>query len=179
MGSSVGVSKVSSEVEFQQAIDLAFRYDTKILIEKTVIGDEVECAVLGNDQPKASVLGRIIPKADFYTYEAKYHDEDGTILEIPAKLPEDVSKRAREIALKTFRTLNCEGMARVDMFVSKDGEVLVNEINTIPGFTKLSMYPQLWEASGIPYTELITQLVGLAIERFEQKKILATSYEKI
>lgn len=176
MGSSVGVGKISSEAEFLQAIEVAFRYDTKILIEKAVLGDEVECAILGNEQPEASVLGRVIPKASFYTYEAKYSAGDGTVLEIPAKLPEEITKKAQAIALKTFKTLGCAGMARVDMFVTKDGAVLVNEINTIPGFTKLSMYPQLWEASGVPYSELITRLVELAMERFDRKQHLQTFY---
>lgn len=163
MGSSIGVSKVSAKEELLPAIDAAFRHDTKILLEKAIVGDEVECAVLGNDQPKVSVPGRIIPSADFYTYEAKYHDEDGTILEIPAKVSQNLARKVQELSLEAFKALNCQGMARVDMFVTEAGSVLVNEVNTIPGFTKFSMYPQLWEASGIPYTALITQLIELAM----------------
>lgn len=177
MGSSIGVSKVSEEKDLARAIDHAFEYDRKILIEKAVIGDEVECAVLGNEQPNVSVPGRIIPKTDYYTYKAKYNDEE-TILEIPAKLPIDVTQRVQSVALEAFKALCCEGMARVDMFVTHQGEVYVNEINTIPGFTKSSMYPQLWEASGLSYTALITRLIELAVERHEQRRHLQTSYEK-
>jgi D-alanine-D-alanine ligase len=149
MGSSVGVSRATNEEELEKAITQAFLYDRKVLVEAAVEGDEVECSVLGNANPKASVPGRIIPREDFYSYEAKYADEMGTILEIPAKLPEPVMKKVRETAIKAFQVLECEGLARVDMFVTKSGEVILNEINTIPGFTKVSMYPQLWEASGL------------------------------
>jgi D-alanine-D-alanine ligase len=175
MGSSVGVSKVEDSATLQQAIDLAFTFDRKILIEGAVEGDEIECSVLGNDHPKVSLPGRIIPQAKFYSYDAKYIDADGALLEIPAKLPAETIAKVQQIALKTFQTLCCEGMARVDMFLTKDGEVLVNEINTIPGFTKISMYPKLWEASGVPYKDLITRLLELAIERFEARQKLLTS----
>lgn len=176
MGSSVGVSKAENKEQLVDAISLAFTYDRKILIEEAVIGDEVECSVLGNENPKVSLPGRIIPQADFYTYESKYIDEHGAILEIPAKLPEHVIKKVQAAAIKAFQVLECEGMARVDMFVTKEGEVIMNEINTIPGFTKVSMYPQLWEASGLSYKDLISELISLAIERFQARQKLQSSY---
>jgi D-alanine-D-alanine ligase len=176
MGSSVGVSKVTKADDLVTAVDLAFRFDTKVLIETAIVGSEIECAVLGNEHPEASVLGRIIPRDSFYSYDAKYHDEDGTVLEIPARISADVAERARAVALSTFQTLGCEGMARIDMFASEDGRIIVNEINTIPGFTKFSMYPGLWEASGLPYPALITRLLRLAMERAEKRKALTASY---
>lgn len=174
MGSSIGVSKVKNEKELVQAVELGFRYDRKVLVEKAVDGDEVECAILGNEQPEASVPGRIILKADFYTYGAKYDEGEDTTLEIPAKLSNKLNKQVQEVAIKAYTTLECEGMARVDMFVTKQGEVLVNEINTLPGFTKLSAYPQLWEASGLSYTDLITELLELAIDRASKREKLLT-----
>ncbi len=178
MGSSVGVSKVTNEKEFKQAIKNAFDYDRKILIEAAVKGREVECSVLGNDKPIASVVGEIVVKDQFYSYEAKYIDENGAVLEIPAKISKKDQKRIQEIAIKTFKVLCCEGFARVDMFLKKNGQVLVNEINTIPGFTSISMYPKLWEASGISYTDLIDKLIQLAMERFEKEQRLKTNYLK-
>lgn len=177
LGSSVGVSKVKDEKEFEKAVKEAFTYDTKILIEEFVAGREIECAVLGNDDPIASVPGEVIPKHEFYSYEAKYIDEQGAAVEIPAKLSEDVIKKIQSLAVKTFQTLSCEGLGRVDFFLKKNGEILVNEINTIPGFTAISMYPKMWEASGISYTELIDRLIQLALERFEKEQKLKTSYE--
>lgn len=166
MGSSIGISKVTTAAELPAAIDEALRYDTEAIIEAAIIGDEIECAVLGNDQPRVSVPGRIIPSAQFYTYDAKYHDEDGTVLEIPAKIPDDVRERAQALALKVFTVLKCQGLARVDMFVTPQGKLYVNEINTMPGFTKYSMYPQLWEATGLSYAKLLTELISLAMLRF-------------
>jgi D-alanine-D-alanine ligase len=130
--------------------------------------------VLGNDQPVASVLGEILPRHEFYSYEAKYLDESGAVLEIPAKLPQEIADRIRQAAVKTFSVLCCEGMARVDFFLRNGDEIIVNEINTIPGFTRISMYPKLWEASGLPYSELIDKLIGLAMEKFEREKGLKT-----
>lgn len=171
-GSSVGVSKVRNKEEFLKAIEEAFRYDSKVLIEESIIGREVECSVLGNEHPIASVPGEVIPTHEFYSYEAKYIDENGAKLTIPAELPDSVAKRVQEIAIKAFQTLECEGMARVDCFMKENGDVLINEINTIPGFTKISMYPKLWEASGITYPELIDSLIQLALARFEREKSL-------
>ncbi len=176
MGSSVGISKVHDELSYHSAIELAFSFDLKIIIEEFIEGREIECSVLGNRKPIASVVGEIISSHDFYSYDAKYIDENGAKLIIPANLPEIVAIRAREIAITTFRILAAEGFGRVDMFLKKNGEVIVNEINTIPGFTKISMYPKLWEASGISYGDLIDRLIQLALERFEKEKKLRTSY---
>src|SRR6266699_203521 len=159
---------------FDLAIRDAFNYDNKILIEEAIKGREIECSVLGNDNPVASVPGEILPRHEFYSYEAKYLDENGAVLEIPAKLSSEISERIRQLAIKTFSVLCCEGMARVDFFLRNDSEIIVNEINTIPGFTRISMYPKLWEATGISYSELIDKLIELAIERFEREKRLKT-----
>lgn len=175
-GSSVGVHKVHNEKEFKNAIVDAFQYDRKILLEEFIEGREIECSVLGNDNPKASVLGEIIPHHEFYSYEAKYIDENGAGLKIPADIPDDTTKQIQDIAIKTFTTLSCEGMARVDCFLTENNKIYVNEINTIPGFTKISMYPKLWEASGLGYSELIDQLIQLAIERHIKSKSLKTSF---
>ena len=175
LGSSVGISKVNNEKEFKKAVDIAFKYDKKIICEESIKGREIECAVLGNENPVASIPGEIVVKSEFYSYETKYLDEDAASLEIPAKLPEETIKKIQEYAVKTFKVLCCQGMARVDFFLRNDTEIFVNEINTIPGFTKISMYPKLWEASGIPYTELIDRLIQLAIERFNKEQRLKTS----
>lgn len=174
LGSSVGIHKVRDREEFDRAVRDAFEYDNKVLIEECIDGREIECSVLGNDQPVASVLGEILPSHEFYSYEAKYLDESGAALEIPAKLPREISERIRQVAVKTFRVLCCEGMARVDFFLRNGDEIIVNEINTIPGFTRISMYPKLWEASGLPYSELIDKLIALAMEKFEREKGLKT-----
>ena len=170
MGSSVGISKVRGEAEFTAAIKEAFQYDTKIIIEEYIKCREIECAVLGNDDPAASVPGEVIPSHEFYSYDAKYLDENGATLEIPAKLDDECQSRIRELAIKVFQTLCCEGLSRVDFFLRENGEILVNEINTMPGFTKISMYPKLWEASGIGYTELISRLIELAMERHSKER---------
>jgi D-alanine-D-alanine ligase len=169
MGSSVGISKVHDESEYTAAIQDAFQYDTKIIIEEFIPGRELECAVLGNEEPAASVPGEVISSHEFYSYNAKYIDEKGAALEIPAQVSAETARRIQELAIKTFRVLCCEGLSRVDFFLKENGDVIVNEINTIPGFTKISMYPKLWEASGISYTELITRLIELAIHRFEKE----------
>lgn len=172
LGSSVGISKVNSKKEFDIAVDHAFLFDQKIIIEKNILGREIECAVLGNSSPKASHVGEVVTvndNHDFYSYEAKYIDANGSKTVIPADLTKELQKRIQNIALKTFKTLCCEGMARVDVFVTEDNEIVVNEVNTLPGFTDISMYPKLWGASGINYAELISQLLLLAIERFENE----------
>ena len=174
MGSSVGVSKVRNEAEFKKAVAEAFKYDTKILIEEFINGREIECAVLGNDEPIASVPGEIIANQEFYSYDAKYIDK-GSVAEIPAKIDKKTAKLVRKLAVKTFKVLNCEGLGRVDCFLTKQGEVYVNEINTIPGFTDISMYPKLWEASGITQGKLLDILINLAIERFNKEKKLKTT----
>lgn len=176
MGSSVGVSKVSSAEELAQAVESAFNYDTKIVIESFIPGREIECAVLGNEHPVASIPGEVIPHHEFYSYDAKYIDENGAGLEIPAQLPDDVIVRVQELAVKTFVVLECEGLSRVDFFLTPENKLIVNEINTIPGFTSISMYPMLWKESGISYPDLIDQLIQFAIERFEREQKIHTSY---
>jgi len=177
-GSSVGVSKVRTEEEFNKALEEAFSFDTKILIEEFIEGREVECAVLGNNQPIASRIGEIIAQQDFYSYEAKYLDENGAILNIPAKISEETEKQIQQLAIQAFQVLCCEGMARVDFFLTRNNQVIINEINTIPGFTKISMYPKLWEISGITYRDLIDRLIQLALEKHAKEQKLKTSYDK-
>lgn len=176
LGSSVGVNKVKDKSSCAKAVNEAFEYDTKIIVEEYIKGREIECAVLGNQRPIASCIGEVTPTHEFYSYEAKYIDEDGANLEIPAKISEQTVKEVQELAIKTFKVLSCEGLGRVDFFLKDDGELVVNEINTIPGFTKISMYPSLWKASGISYTELISRLIELAIERFERESKLKNSH---
>ncbi|MFZ5391935.1 MAG: D-alanine--D-alanine ligase [Patescibacteria group bacterium] len=172
MGSSVGVNKVNSQTEYIAAVKTAFSYDVKIIIEEFIAGREIECGVLGNSHPLASVPGEIVPTHEFYSYDAKYLDENGAKLEIPAKLSAKTTKQIQDLAIQTFQTLSCSGLGRVDFFLKDNGDILVNEINTIPGFTKISMYPKLWAASGISYPELIDNLIQLAIERFQQEQKL-------
>jgi D-alanine-D-alanine ligase len=175
-GSSVGVSKVRDAAGWAAARTEALRYDRKLLVEEFIQGREIEVAVLGNGDPQASVPGEIVPQHDFYSYEAKYLDENGAELRIPADLPPAVGARVRQLAVDTFVALECAGMARVDFFVCADGRIYVNEINTIPGFTKISMYPKLWEATGVPCTQLIERLLDLAIERHAREQQIETSY---
>lgn len=174
LGSSVGVHKIKTEEEFNAAIKDAFQYDSKIILEEYIEGREIECSVLGNLNPIASIPGEIIPTHEFYSYDAKYLDNNGAKLEIPAKVDEETVKRIQELSIKTFQTLCCEGMARVDFFLKPNGELLVNEINTIPGFTSISMYPKMWEASGIAFPELLDKLINLAIERHTRESKLKT-----
>jgi D-alanine-D-alanine ligase len=164
LGSSVGVSFAKDKESFDKAIVHAFKYDHKVVVEEKLKGREIECAVLGNRKPLASAIGEVIPKAAFYSFESKYIDADGAALDIPAKLDADTVARVQALAIKTYKLLECEGMSRVDMFLTESGELYINEINTIPGFTKISMYPKLWEISGVPYKELITKLINYAIE---------------
>jgi D-alanine-D-alanine ligase len=169
LGSSVGITKAHDESEFKHAVEKAFRYDNKILIEEYIAGREIECSVLGNENPIASVAGEIIAQHEFYDYNAKYIDEHGAVFEIPARLDQPIVKEIQELAIRSFKILCCEGMARVDFFL-KDDNIYVNELNTIPGFTRISMYPKLWQASGISYGDLIDQLIQLALERHEGEK---------
>ncbi|MGH7855347.1 MAG: D-alanine--D-alanine ligase [Candidatus Binatia bacterium] len=175
LGSSVGISKVSRKSELAGAIKKAFRYDNKVIIEEGIRGREIECSVLGNDKPVASLPGEIIVQHDFYSYDAKYLDDKGARLEIPARLPKTVVRKIQQTAVQAYRTLCCEGMARVDFFLRSNGQVLVNEINTIPGFTKISMYPKMWQASGLSYSRLIDRLIALALERARKEKRLSSS----
>lgn len=178
LGSSVGITKVHRKEELEKAIDLASSYDRKILIEEGLEGArEIECSVLGNDEPQTSVVGEVKPAGEFYDYDSKYIDQ-ATQLIVPADLPEEVSGKVKQIALEAFKAIDAAGMARVDFFVTKkENKIYLNEINTIPGFTSVSMYPRLWEASGVSYPELIDQLIQLALERYQDKKQNKTSYE--
>ena len=170
LGSSVGISKAHDEAELEAAVALARRHDEKVLVEEFVAGTEVECGVLGNVRPApiASVVGEIVPHAEWYDYAAKY-DAGGSDIIVPARIPEQTAARVQELAVDSFIATECEGMARVDFFVREDGDVVVNEINTIPGFTSTSVYAQLFEASGIPYRELLDRLIELALERHERR----------
>lgn len=176
LGSSVGIAKVKSKQDFEAAISQAFLYDRKILIEEFINGREIECSVLGNDHPIASLPGELIPQHEFYSYEAKYIDEEGAHFQIPVELPEEITKKIQEMAIYAYRTLCCEGMARVDFFLQANGDVVLNEINTIPGFTKISMYPKLWMASGLSYGDLLDRLIALAIERHAHEARLKTTF---
>jgi D-alanine-D-alanine ligase len=172
LGSSVGISKVHDASELEPAVALARRHDDKVLIEEGVEGVEVECGVLGNRDPIASVVGEIVAHADWYDYSAKY-DEGGMDLVVPARITPDADARVRELAVASFVATECEGMARIDFFVRPDGEVIVNEINTIPGFTATSVYAKLFEAAGISYPELLDRLIELALERHARRSQLA------
>ena len=177
LGSSVGISKAKDKKGLQAAIDLAFRYDRKIVLEEFVPCREIECAVLGNDTPIASVPGEIITGSqhEFYSYEAKYLDNEGQRIEIPANLPKEVSDKVRVLAVQAFQVLCCEGLARVDFFVTPDWKIYLNEINTLPGFTNISMYPKLFEATGIRYSDLIDKIIQLGLERFAAEQVIETN----
>jgi D-alanine-D-alanine ligase len=169
LGSSVGISIVKAPEDLAAAVDLALEHDEKVLLEEYVQGVEVECSVLGNEEPIASIPGEIVPLAsDWYDYEAKYAD-GGMELIVPPRISEEATRRVQELAVAAFVAADCEGMARVDFFVRDDGEVLVNELNTIPGFTATSVYAKLFEASGISYAELLDRLVQLALERRDRR----------
>ena len=176
LGSSVGISKAKSDADFDAAMDLALQFDRKVVIEAGVPNArEIECAVLGNDEPEASLPGEVIPSREFYDYEAKYLDDSSRTV-IPAHLNERETAEVRRLAIEAFKAVECSGMARVDFFLSRDtGKLFVNEVNTIPGFTTISMYPKMWEASGLPYPQLLDRLIQLAIERHAHKQQLRTS----
>lgn len=183
-GSSIGISKVKHPDELSVAIEEAFRFDTKILVEKGINAIELEVAVLesleSSNNPIVSVVGEIKPSHEFYSYEAKYLDENGADLLIPAPVSDDIKEQVKQTAKKLFLTLECEGMARVDLFLDKDTQkIYFNEVNTIPGFTQISMYPKLMDASGISYSELLTHLVKLAIKRHKNKSQLIRSCELV
>lgn len=164
LGSSVGISFVNNSTDYLEAVKYALEFDSKVIIEEKVEGREIECAVLGNDKAKASLPGEVIPKSSFYSYENKYLDENGALLHVPAQLEQNQTEAIQELALKCFNLLECSGMARLDVFLKENDVIIVNEVNTIPGFTNISMYPKLWEETGLPQTELISALIELAIE---------------
>jgi D-alanine-D-alanine ligase len=172
----VGISKVHNEGEYERSVKKAFAYDTKIILEEFIKGREIECSILGNEEICASLPGEVIPRHEFYSYESKYLDENGAALKIPAELPRGTIKKIQALGIKTFRTLCCEGLSRVDFFLQDDETLFVNEINTMPGFTRISMYPKLWEVCGISYKKLIDTLIKLAIRRYKKEKKLKTNY---
>jgi D-alanine-D-alanine ligase len=176
-GSSVGITKVVDLAALEAAVRHAFEFDIKILGEAAVVGREIELAVLGGNPPTVSVAGEIVVAHPdgFYSYDAKYIDEKGVTFELPARLSPAHERAAQDMALRTFEVLECEGLARVDLFLTRSGEFLVNEINTLPGFTAISMYPKLWALSGLPQQELVTRLIELAIERARRRAGLTRS----
>jgi len=169
LGSSVGISKARNREELIQAFELAFKFDRKVIIEEGIIGREIEVAVMGNDYPSCSAIGEILPKADFYDYEAKYQSAD-TGLAIPAQISEEVAERMKVEAIRSFKALDCSGLVRADFFLVNDQELLINEVNTMPGFTPVSMYPMLWQEVGMTYAEIIERLIELGIERHQEKQ---------
>lgn len=178
LGSSVGVSRAVDDASLRKAIDEALAWDEKAIVERGVPGvRELECAVLGNDDPEASCVGEIVVthRDGYYSYDAKYVDAEGSETQIPARVAPAIAERVRQLAVRTFRALGCEGLARVDVFLAPDGTVYVNEINTMPGFTAISMFPKLWAASGVEAKELVARLIELALERAERRARLRTS----
>jgi D-alanine-D-alanine ligase len=172
LGSSVGVSKVKSEAAFEKALEDSFRYDDSVLMEEFISGREVECAIMGNDPVEASYPGEIVisSKYDFYTFDAKYVDPEAVRIDVPAKIDAKIAEKIRETCIAAYKTLACEDFARVDLFVTEDGKIYINEINTIPGFTNSSMFPMMWNERGIGFTELITRLLDLAQQRYDWSK---------
>ena len=177
LGSSVGISKVNHLAEFERAVDLAASYDRKILVEDGIKGRELEVSVLGNENPKASLPGEVVPQADFYDYEEKYLRDTAELI-IPAVLPATVVDQVGCVAVTAFKAVDGSGLARVDMFINEKNHIIVNEINTLPGFTSISMYPKLWEATGISYVEVIDRLIDLALERHRDKQTIRTDRNK-
>jgi D-alanine-D-alanine ligase len=177
LGSSVGISKCKSRSDLIEGLRAAARYDRRVVVEKGIEAREIEVSVLGNDDPEASVPGEVVPSDEFYSYRAKYIDDTSELL-IPAPLDEATVEEARRLAVEAYKAIDCAGMARADFLLERDtGKLYINELNTLPGFTRISMYPKLWEASGLPYPQLADRLIELALERFEQKRRLVRSFE--
>jgi D-alanine-D-alanine ligase len=177
LGSSVGISKATGREELLRAVAEAFQYDRKVIVEEGVDAREVEVAVLGNDEPQASVVGEVVSSNEFYDYKAKYIDGKSAMM-IPAELPQELSDSIRDMALRAYRAIDGSGLSRVDFFLTRDGgKVLINEINTMPGFTPYSMYPLLWRESGKPYGELVDDLIRLAIERHREKQQIKYTFD--
>jgi D-alanine-D-alanine ligase len=178
-GSSVGTSKAADMAALEKALDLALAYDEKVLVEEFIVAREIECAVLGNNAPKAFAPGEIVPAHEFYDYEAKYKDPNGASLCIPAPIPPQQAEAIQALAIKAYRACGLSGMARVDFFIDKrTGDILLNEVNTIPGFTAISMYPRMCESGGLPYPRLLDELLALAVDRFERRSALSFSYKE-
>ena len=177
LGSSVGITKVKNEQDWDKALNLAFQYDNKVLVEEAVQGREIECGLLGNEHPIASLPGEVIvTKCEFHSYESKYFDDAGTQFIVPANLPQETIEKIQKLAIDTYKTLCCEGLARVDCFLTDTGDLKVIEINTIPGFTNLSAYPMLWKASGWDLPKIVDRLIELALERRLREKKLKTTF---
>ncbi|MHC8357499.1 D-alanine--D-alanine ligase [Pseudomonas sp. LB3P81] len=174
-GSSVGVSKVNDEAEYRAAVELALGFDEKVLVESAVRGREIECAVLGNEDAIASGCGEIVIRSGFYSYDSKYIDAQAAEVVVPAHISSEASERIRALAVEAFQVLGCSGLARVDVFLTDSGEVLINEINSLPGFTRISMYPKLWQATGMTYSELVSRLIELALEKHKARQALKIS----
>lgn len=172
LGSSVGVSKVKDEATFNKAVEEAFRYDDSLLMEEFITGREIECAILGNNPPEASYPGEIVisSKYEFYTFDAKYVDPDAVRIDVPADLNKKIAEKIREVSVKAYQALHCEDFSRVDLFLTEEGNIYINEINTIPGFTNSSMFPMMWKERGIGFTDLISKLLDLAEERYDRGK---------
>lgn len=174
LGSSVGVHKVKNEAEYNAGLADGFKYDFKVIIEPNIIGREIECAVLGNENPKSSYPGEIVMEGDsFYDFESKYISKKAAQLQIPAQMPCEQMAQMRDMACRAFLACGCEGLARVDFFLKENGEIIVNEINTLPGFTEISMYPKMWEATGMDYAKLLDSLIELGRKRYEREKAIA------
>ncbi|MEP0546742.1 MAG: D-alanine--D-alanine ligase family protein [Rhodothermales bacterium] len=174
-GSSVGTSKAESADAFDRALADAFNYDNKVLVEQAIRGREIECAVIGNEEPRASVPGEVVSTAEFYTYDAKYEDPDASRMQVPADLPPMIAEQIRSLAADAYRVLGCEGMARVDFFVTPEYELYINEVNTIPGFTERSMFPVMWDHTGLPIGALLDTLLTLALDRHARDARLKTT----
>jgi D-alanine-D-alanine ligase len=181
LGSSVGVSMVKSESDFSTSLAESFKYDSKVIIEQYVKGRELECAVIGNNDIKASFPGEIvlIKDYDFYTYTAKYLDEDAIEIQLPARLDEETTDKIRKVSVDAYKALRCEDYARVDLFLTENDVVLVNEINTIPGFTSASMFPMMWQHMGMTYQQLITDLINMCLKRHNDLKDQETNYKVV
>lgn len=179
LGSSVGVAKVKSRQEYAVALEESLHYDQSLILEQYISGRELECAILGNTPAKASDPGEIIinPRYEFYTYHAKYEDPQAVEIKIPAKIDASVAARIKELSLRSYQALGCQDFARVDLFLDGEGEIFINEINTIPGFTNSSMFPSLWKQHGISYPQLITQILDMAFERYQARKSLDREYQ--
>jgi D-alanine-D-alanine ligase len=181
LGSSVGVSMVKSEADFISALEESFKYDDQVIIEQYIKGRELECAVIGNGEVRASYPGEIVMMKDydFYTYTAKYLDEDAVSIKLPAEIDDSTTEKIREVSKRAYKALRCEDFARVDIFLTSDGQVLVNEINTIPGFTSVSMFPMMWQHMGMTYPELITELISMCLKRYNHAKSSETHYNVV
>lgn len=179
LGSSVGITKVSSRKDFKRAVDEAFKYDNEMLAEEYVTGREIECAILGNEPAEASYPGEIVisKKYEFYTFDAKYVDPDAVRIDVPAKITKAIAARIRKASIKAYETLHCEDFSRIDLFLDKKGRIYINEINTIPGFTNSSMYPMMWKERGVGFSDLITRLLNLAQERYDRGKRIERDFQ--